>query len=95
MPEFRLPTTPEQWAAVEPNETDAALLNSAELHLAYTQKSEFDKHLALAAAARLLTWERCVEALARHPDGGGHILFSSDGTREARIEWARRILEDK
>ena len=28
MPEFKLPTTPEQWADVKPNETDARLVAS-------------------------------------------------------------------
>ena len=48
-----------------------------------------ERHVCSLALSRRLA------ALANHPDGGGHILYSSDGTPEARIAWARRILEDK
>ena len=95
MPEFTLPQSAAEWAAVETNETDAALLNSAELHLAYTPKSEFDKHLALAAASRLLERERCVERLAQEIVRRGDTLQPGHQptNAEAAAE-ARRILED-
>ena len=84
MPEFRLPTTPEQWAAVVPNETDEDIQTSA---------CDCDRALDLdriAAAARLLERERCVAALDAW-------LAYRYGIKpwEGTDSEARRILEDK
>ncbi len=56
---FELPTTPEQWAAIEPNETDR------KLNRAWLESESYTYADSLAAASRLLERERCVEALKR------------------------------
>ena len=95
MPDFRLPTTPEEWAAIKPNDADIAC---AEQHMRFMN----DGHEPYApavyswakgmAVARLLERARCVAALA--------VYLGPDDRRMRRavrnaLAEARRILEDK
>ena len=90
---FELPTTPEQWAAVAPNETD---ISCAERHMRYMN----DGHEPYApavygfargmAASRLLERERCVMVMAGWLSGGAG---NSDQHPELMVAEARRILE--
>lgn len=57
---FTMPTTPEEWDAVEPSETDVTLTAARGLAARYC---------VLAAASRLLERERCIAALALHLGG--------------------------
>ena len=92
MPEFTLPTTPEQWSAIKPNETDY------ELGVNWLISHEHPASGAvMAAAARLLERERCVERLAKqlafdHSETWGRL---EEARRDHRRLEARRILEDK
>lgn len=84
MPEFRLPTTPEEWAAIEPNESDRGLVVS------WAREDPRCNSLSaesLAAAARLLGRERCIAALATH-------LFDGSESMSVAQSEARRILEE-
>lgn len=76
MPEFRLPTTPEEWAAIEPNEKDALVVRAGGCAARYG---------VIAAAARLLERERCIAALATH-------LFDGSESMSVAQAEARRIL---
>ena len=92
MPEFTMPTTPEQWAAIKPNETD---IRCAEQHM----REMNDGHEPYApavyawargmAAARLLERERCVRALSEWL-AYRYGISPWEGTENE----ARRILED-
>ena len=82
MPEFTIPTTPEQWAAVEPNETDQLL---------HDAMSNDAGALQLAAASRLLEHEKNVTELAKWMCR----KFGSPSDSPSDFEPdARRILED-
>ena len=94
---FELPTTPEQWAAVKPNERDAGTVQVwMRAPIRSASKCDNDDTHLLAAASRLLERERCVERLAkdivRRGDTlqPGHQPTNAEATAEAR-----RILEDK
>lgn len=84
MAEFRIPTTPEEWAAVEPNKTDWSVTASifAAADMPKGSVADPDK---IAAAARLLERERCVAALATH-------LFDGAESMSVAQAEARRIL---
>lgn len=82
MPEFRLPTTPEEWAAVEPRPEDRLL--TAEWLVGDPRRAS---ESSLVAAARLLELERCIAALATH-------LFDGSESMSVGQAEARRILED-
>lgn len=88
-----IPTTPEQWAAIVPNETDRAVTESWEewcpdLDVKGCNADDWDR---LAAASRIAEHERCVERLADHLRDRNDPMRS---TRELCIAEARRILED-
>ena len=85
MPEFRLPTTPEEWEAISESRD----------HIDYELSNLWRQTVAapynwldLAAAARLLERERCIAALATH-------LFDGSESMSVAQSEARRILEDK
>lgn len=84
MPEFTLPTTPEQWSAIKPNETDY------ELGVNWLISHEHPASGAvMAAASRLLERERCVRALSEWL-AYRYGISPWEGTENE----ARRILED-
>lgn len=92
---FELPTTPEQWVAIEPNDTD---IRCAERHMREMNDGHEPYVPAVygwargMAAARLLERERCVERLAEWfgTQGG----FDDDMSAARDRAEARRILED-
>lgn len=88
----RIPTTPAEWAAIRPSSLDKTIAAAA---TGQPHRSDASKRALCVAYSRIAEYERCVERLANHPEGGGRILFSSDSTKEARMEWARRILEER
>lgn len=96
MPEFRIPTTPEEWAAIEPNGTDLLV------GMASAESDERDDGCRVdrgAAAARLLERERvtnehverlAVELMRRDYPPDTLAYYTKLDTRR---EEARRILE--
>ena len=89
MPEFRLPTTADEWEAISESRD----------HIDYELSNLWRQTVAapynwldLAAAARLLERERCVERLAEWfgTQGG----FDDDMSAARDRAEARRILED-
>ena len=85
MPEFRLPTTADEWEAISESRD----------HIDYELSNLWRQTVAapynwldLAAAARLMERERCIAALATH------LFDGSESMSVARAE-ASRILEYK
>lgn len=89
MPEFTIPTTPEQWADVEVMPQDDAL------HGEWCKGTEGTDAPKLAAASRLLERERCAQRVADQLAGGeGKSLDALPANERAvLVEAARRILE--
>ena len=86
---FSLPTTPEQWAAVEPNETDHQVASSWSESPCYREDGTPVMANSACAASRLLERERCVRALSEWL-AYRYGISPWEGTENE----ARRILED-
>lgn len=87
---FVMPATPEEWAAVKPNDADIACAEQHMRHMNDGHEPYAPAVYAWArgmAASRLLEHERCVEVLTAWLEDGAD-------SRGQALAVARRILED-